>query len=259
MDVSGAEDSGGRSSSSLNAMGTARHEFPTTQVNLVERAGRASERAALAELCKAYWYPVYCFLRRLGVSASEIEDVTQGFFASLLNEGAESGSTQLAKYDRARSQFRSWLRTRARWFFYNHLDHRKVETGGYPHVSLDMDAAEALYRAESGSVETPDQLFDHCWAQVVVQRARARLEESYVNHPKRPEVEALLAEFDDEPPEPPTPKGPVSGTKRQQKFKLKRDLRRPFQRCLRQELAWTLPRGATVDDEIELLLNALSD
>ncbi|WP_437586213.1 RNA polymerase sigma factor [Sorangium sp. So ce1000] len=82
------------------------HRFPETSWGLVGRAGlplAPEGRQALAALCELYWYPVYSFVRRYGAPADEAQDLTQGFFARLLER------SDLATADQERGRFRSWL------------------------------------------------------------------------------------------------------------------------------------------------------
>src|SRR5438477_2646477 len=79
--------------------------FMTTRWALVQRAGRPGGRDALSAVCQAYWYPVYAFIRNQGALPDEAEDITQGFFAGILER------EDLAAVDPARGRFRNWLRT----------------------------------------------------------------------------------------------------------------------------------------------------
>lgn len=243
--------------------------FPETQQSVIERARRRDDPQALSELCKAYWRPVYCFLRSKGCAQAQAADVTQGFFAMLLKfdrdakEASEQVHTELVKFDPERRRFRSWLRTRAKWYFLNFIDHEKVETGAvYPHISVDLGMAEAEWQVEAKEGIEPDRLFDRCWAKVVVQRARARLQQQYEGNRKSKPVEELIVRVCDEGPDPDPmlPKKPHdSGALRTRRNRLKKELAAPFRRCLRKEIGCTVPRSSFVDDEIDLLLHALSD
>jgi RNA polymerase sigma-70 factor (ECF subfamily) len=245
------------------------NRFPETQQSVIERARRRDDRQALSDLCNAYWKPVYCFLRSKGCAKAQAADVTQGFFAMLLKldreakEGKEQLDTELVKFDPERRRFRSWLRTRAKWYFLNYIDREKVEAGGpCPPISVDFGMAEAEWQIECREGMEPDRLFDRCWAKVVVQRARARLQQQYEGNRKSEPVQELIVRVCDEGPEadPKLPKKPHdSGALRTRRNRLKKELAAPFRRCLRKEIGCTVPRSSFVDDEIELLLHALSD
>jgi RNA polymerase sigma-70 factor (ECF subfamily) len=93
--------------------------FPTTQWNLVLTAGEGTSeesREALASLCRTYWYPLYGFVRRQGYPPEEAQDLTQGFFAQLLEK------RYLRQYQRERGRFRSFLLASLKHFLANQRD-----------------------------------------------------------------------------------------------------------------------------------------
>lgn len=244
--------------------------FPETQPSVVERARRSDDRQALSDLCEAYWRPVYCFLRSKGCAQQQAADVTQGFFAMLLKLDRRSPTdpkevdTELVKFNPERRRFRSWLRTRAKWYFLNCIDHEKLVTGArHPHISVDLGTAEAEWQLEAKEGIEPDRIFDRCWAKIVVQRASARLRAQYQRSAKHESVEELLLRLSDEKsaPDPELPEKVEcdSGAVRTRRNRLKKELAAPFRRCLREEIGRTVPRSSYVDDEIELLLHALSE
>src|SRR5215831_19254078 len=87
-------------------------------------ASNLDPRDALAVVCRWYWYPVYAFIRSLGVDRDDARDVTQGFFAGILERN------DLARLDPARGRFRSWLRTAAKRHLYNELDRARAKKRG---------------------------------------------------------------------------------------------------------------------------------
>ncbi|HEX6242214.1 MAG TPA: sigma-70 family RNA polymerase sigma factor, partial [Polyangiales bacterium] len=131
----------------------------------MQKAAGPGGRQALSELFRAYWQPVRLFVQSHGVSAEDAADVTQELFENLLLRN------DLARVDRARGQFRSWLRTCARNHLYNWLARRRcARVGGRAvHVSVDSQC-EALQ-----SPMTPDRLFDRNWALTLLDRALVRL------------------------------------------------------------------------------------
>jgi len=137
--------------------------FPTTRWTLVVAAGHAGPeetRRALSELCEAYWYPVYAFIRRDGADAERALDLTQGFFTRLLEKG------DLADVDRSRGKFRSWLLSSARHFVANEHDRERAAKrgGGRAVLSIDAADAESRYRLEPPSGMTPERIFERRWA-----------------------------------------------------------------------------------------------
>lgn len=100
--------------------------FRTTRWSLVRQAGRSDEvgRRALSDLCHTYWYPLYAFLRRRGSDPDEAADLTQGFFARLLEKG------DLAKVEAGRGRFRSFLLTSLQNFSSNEWAKQQAEIRG---------------------------------------------------------------------------------------------------------------------------------
>src|SRR3954451_16740246 len=115
--------------------------FATTRWSLVAAAQDASApeaRQALAELCNAYWFPVYAYVRRRGHDRHAAEDLTQGFFARLLEKN------DLAAADRTRGRFRSFLLTACQHFLANRHDRdaARKRGGGRVHVPIDFTGAD---------------------------------------------------------------------------------------------------------------------
>ncbi len=129
--------------------------------------------AALEQLCRTYWYPLYCYVRRRGNSREDAEDLTQAFFARLLEkhwlEGVEMNGTR----------FRCFLLSALNAFLANEHDRATAAKrgGGRRLLSIDAEEAERLYLLEPSVPETPETLFDQRWALTVLARALARLRE----------------------------------------------------------------------------------
>src|ERR1700730_7477606 len=101
--------------------------FPTTLWTVVLHAGRdkgAHVRAALAQLCQAYWYPLYSFVRRRGYSPQDAEDLTQAFFAQLLEKRG------LERVDPAQGRFRTFLLAALKNFLANASDRAHARKRG---------------------------------------------------------------------------------------------------------------------------------
>jgi DNA-directed RNA polymerase specialized sigma24 family protein len=146
--------------------------FPTTHWSRVIAAGDPAApeaRDALAELCDAYWYPIYAFIRRRGHGRDDARDLTQVFFARLLENRA------VAAADRARGRFRAFLLADCRFFLADardRADARKRGRGVRP-FALDARNAETRYDLEPANVETPEHLFERAWALALLERATA--------------------------------------------------------------------------------------
>lgn len=148
--------------------------FGPTHWTVVLAAGRDEGPDALRareELCRAYWQPVYCYLRRCGRGVHDAEDLTQGFFAHLLEQNA------FAKADPARGRFRSFLLTALRHYAADEQGRaRSVKRGhGRPLLSLDHDVVEERFLRDPYPNATAEVLFDQRWATGVLEQALARL------------------------------------------------------------------------------------
>lgn len=155
-------------------------EFVTTHWSVVARAGQADAMArepALDELCRNYWYPIYAYIRRLGRSPHDAEDLTQGFFAKLLDKNF------VAAAEREKGKFRTFLLTAVKRFLANEWDreHAQKRGGFQPLLSIDQELAEARLHSEPGSQLSPDLLFDQRWASTLLERVMDRLQEEYTS------------------------------------------------------------------------------
>jgi RNA polymerase sigma-70 factor (ECF subfamily) len=152
--------------------------FATTHWSLVVAAqdlAAPQARAALAELCRAYWYPLYAFIRRQGHDADQAQDLTQEFFARLLEKDG------LASVDQAKGRFRSFLLASCRHFLANERDRaRTLKRGGdCQFVPIDFQDADGRYGREPGHHETPERLFERRWALALLEQVLARLRSEY--------------------------------------------------------------------------------
>jgi RNA polymerase sigma factor (sigma-70 family) len=233
--------------------------FPVTQWNLVKRAGTDGDREALGDLCSAYWYPVYSFLRSKGAQRELARDLTQGVFLMLLKRN------ELAKLDPAVGSFRAWLRKVAERYFYNELARARALKRGRDarHLSIDTSAAEEQLKDVRLAALTPDQVFDRCWAQTVVARALGRLREECAREPDYALVSEILDELAGEGRRPAgadlaRARQASSGTERTRRCRMKAELVQRFGKLLRAEISPTVNGGAAVGEEIRELLAALS-
>jgi RNA polymerase sigma-70 factor (ECF subfamily) len=152
--------------------------FATTQWSLVLAAGlrrSAADEDALARLCVLYWYPVFAFVRRRGHSAEGAEDLTQGFFARLIEKG------DLASADRSRGRFRSFLLSACQHFLANEKERTRAQKrgGGRPALSIDAAAAERRYERALGHDETPEVLYERQWCLALLAGVLEDLQDEY--------------------------------------------------------------------------------
>lgn len=153
--------------------------FPTTRWSMVLNAGHESSsqaQAALETLCRAYWYPLYSFIRRRGQSHHEAEDSTQAFLARLL------ASDGLGRARPERGRFRNFLLTALRNFLVKEWERASAEKrgGGVAPLSLEFDTAEKRFALEPVDPElTPEQAFDRAWAHGLVDQVITELRAEY--------------------------------------------------------------------------------
>src|SRR6185503_2387028 len=149
--------------------------FGSTHWSVVLQSGAGDSPqadAALAQLCQTYWYPLYLFVRRSGNSAEDAQDLTQAFFARLMEKN------DLAAADPAKGKFRSFLLVALRRFLANEWDRarRQKRGGGQEIISLNAEDTETRYRAEPADVMTPAKLYERRWALTLLEQVIGRLE-----------------------------------------------------------------------------------
>ena len=152
--------------------------FVTTQWSAVLRAGNSDTtraREALSQLCQKYWFPLYAHVRRGGHSTHDAQDLTQAFFAQLLERQA------LALADPSRGTFRTFLLSSLNQFLINDWQMLKAQKRGGRHeiLSLDLAAAEERYDLQPVTADTPDQAFDKQWALSLLDRVLNQLEDEH--------------------------------------------------------------------------------
>jgi len=153
--------------------------FATTHWSLITRAGEPGTpegRAALEELCRVYWFPIYEFARRRGLSSADAEDRTQGFFADLIARGS------VAQADTVRGRFRTFLLSS----FEHYCSHERARAGaakrggGQTVVSLEaMQAVEGRLRHEPATGESPERAYDRKWAMSLIDMTLASVRGEY--------------------------------------------------------------------------------
>jgi RNA polymerase sigma-70 factor (ECF subfamily) len=235
-----------------------RRRFETTRWSLVTAAGgdRSTEaRDALATLCETYWYPLYAYVRRHGYQAVDAQDLTQAFFARLLEKH------QVRDARRERGRFRSFLLAALKHFLLNEAQHRNrlKRGGGRTLRSLDVEIAEGRYRRELTDACTPEVLFDRGWACDLLERVLARLRAEWRAAGKVVEFERLKPCLAGDSPRVSylelgrtlaMSEGAVKVTVHR--------LRRRYRQLLREEIADTVLTEDRIDEEIRHLFRVLS-
>jgi RNA polymerase sigma-70 factor (ECF subfamily) len=233
--------------------------FHTTRWTIVMKAAQSQAQggqAALAELCRLYWYPLYIFARRRGHSPDDAQDLTQSFFLHVVERRAFTG------VDRLKGKFRSFLLAS----FQNHLSDqidrtRRLKRGGDKEfVRLDAEEAEERYQLEPVEFLTAEKIFDARWAMTVLGEARKQLSQEYATAGKTSTFEALKVFLDPNnaitPPSYDEVANRIQVTTGAVKTLIHR-LRKRYTALLREEVGRTVSDPSEIDEEIHALCDAL--
>ena len=173
-------------------------QFTPTRWSLIS-AVRSSDpvhsRAALESLCRSYWYPLYAYVRRSGHSREDAADLTQGFFALLVEKNL------FLRADPERGRLRNFLLTSFQRFLRDdwRAQHRQKRGGGVQVLSIDEATAEGLYAREPSHVETPEKLYHRRWALTLLERTVLGLRDDYDEQGKGELFAALKPALTEEP------------------------------------------------------------
>lgn len=229
--------------------------FATTHWSVVLAAGqRESPEAAdaLEGLCRTYWYPLYVYLRRQGNRPEDAQDLAQEFFFRLLEKN------YLAKADRERGKFRTFLLQSLKNFMINEWKAagRRKRGGGFEFISIDAEAAEGRFAAESAPSADPENEYEQRWAVTLIEKALTTLRQEFQAADKARMFEELsgfiwgaqstasYAEI----------AGHLHLTEGAVKVAVHR-LRQRFRELLRAEIAHTVARPEDIDDELRHLIS----
>ena len=244
----------------LSAPATGR-DFYTTHWSTVLRAGDAQSPeslGALEKLCRAYWYPLYAYVRRKGTDAHGAQDLTQEFFSRLLQDNS------LASVQPSKGRFRSFLIASLNHYLANDWKHsqRQKRGGGHTQFSLDEEIAEGRYRHEPADHFTPEKAFERRWAETLLQGVLDRLRDEW----ERKATGEATCRFDDVKPflldgRESAPFAEVARRLDVTEASLKwavHKLRKRYGEIFREEIAHTVSGGDQIDDEIRHLFLVMS-
>ncbi len=236
---------------------THRGVFATTHWSVVLAAGgpdTPQSQAALEQLCRTYWYPLYAYVRRRGYSPEDAQDLTQEFFARLL------AKQWVGMADPGRGRFRSFLLSALNHFLANEWNRANAAKrgGGQPHFSLDTASAEMLYAQELGRELNVQEIYERNWALRFLEQVRSRLRQEYAAEGKGDRFE-LWEQF---LPGRESPLGYAEAAARLgvPEGTLKSDvhrLKRRYGELLREEIAHTVAAPEEIDDELRYLVAVL--
>ena len=211
-------------------------------------------QAALEELCRLYWYPIYAFLRRRGYPQHDAEDLTQGFFLKLLHDG----SFDVAEADKGR------LRTFLLCALDRHLADQQRRAGaqkrggGQQIIAFEEMNAEKRYAHEPQDQRDPQWLFTQAWAHLLLDGVRGKLRETFADTGRAEVFEVLL----------PFLLGEDAASYREIAVQLESSetavrllvfrARAKFRELLRDEIARTVARPEEVAGEMEWLKGVLA-
>jgi RNA polymerase sigma factor (sigma-70 family) len=234
-------------------------QFRTTCWSMVYRAGAdapsAEERQrALEELCRAYWYPLYAYVRRHGHSPEDAQDVTQDFFSCLLENNA------LAEVHENKGRFRSFLLASFKNLLANEWkhSHRQKRGGGKVHFSLEHELAEGRYHQELLDPADPEKLYERQWVDTLLKRAIDRLRDEWESKDGARCFEDLKPFLvDKESVSFATVAARAGVTEASLKWAVHK-LRGRYRELVREEIAHTVSSPDEVDDELRHLFSVLA-
>jgi RNA polymerase sigma factor (sigma-70 family) len=233
-------------------------EFATTRWTVVLSAGRSDSthaRDALAKLCQAYWYPLYAYVRRQGHGPHDAQDLTQEFFARLIEKN------YLGDVNREKGRFRSFLLASLKHFLANEWDKARAlkRGGGHTIIPLEVDTAETRYSLEPPDPLSADKIFERRWALTLLEQVLAHLREEFVFSGKV----ALFEEFKgcltgDRDSLPYSEMGRKLGMSEGAVKVAVHRLRQRYRELLRAEIANTVAGPNEVDEELRYLFSVLA-
>lgn len=231
--------------------------FPTTRWSLIARvqAGDADSAAALGEICRRYWYPLYAFLRRSGVRPHDAEDVTQGFFLRVVSQeilhaaSAEKGT------------LRSFLLSSLKRHLADHCRSANAAKrgGGQVPLPIEWDDAEQRYSVEPVDPLDPEKLYYRAWAKSLFENVRTQMRAAFIA--KNPAgnygvIEPYLIPDEDRAPYRDIA-GQLGSTEGAARLLIYR-MRRKFREALEEEIARTVADPADIPGELAWLRAALA-
>jgi RNA polymerase sigma factor (sigma-70 family) len=230
--------------------------FMTTHWSVVLEAQGESPAAqeALEKLCCTYWRPIFAFLRRQGLRPDEAEDITQGFFAELL----ERRSLDAVRKEKGR--LRSFLLGGLKYFLANEQRRAMaIKRGkGQRLIPLDELHADDRIEIEPADPVTAEMIYERRWALTVLERVLSRLKDEYSVAGNAELFDSLKELLPDEPGSPSqaeiaTRLGMTENAIRQAFYRF----RQRYQTILREEIANTVATPGDIEDELRHLITVL--
>lgn len=233
-------------------------EFATTHWSLVaaaksDEASRTHAREALEQLCRAYWYPLYAFVRFRGYSSDDAQDLTQAFFARIIETGG------LASADPERGRFRSYLLGALKHFLANEWHRTKAQKRGGHVQFVPWDALdpESRYAGAASQVDDPEKLFDRDWALETTAAALQALRDEMARAGNAAQFDVLKGNLTgEEESSREEAAAQLNMSEGAVKVAIHR-LRQRYRKLLRAAIAATVSNEADLDDEMRYLIAIL--
>ena len=232
---------------------------PTHWSVVLAAAGQADTihaRDALEKLCRNYWLPIYVFVRRQGHGPHDAQDLTQEFFARLLEKNF------LAGVQRDKGRFRSFLLASVKHFLANEWDKAKAQKrgGGQVPISIDTTLGESSFGLEPADALTAEKIYERRWALALLEQVLRRLREEYTRDGKEKQFEQLKLTLTEASRSVPYAEIAVRlGTSEGAVKVAVHRLRQRYRELLRAEIADTVASPGEIDDEIRNLFAALAN
>jgi RNA polymerase sigma-70 factor (ECF subfamily) len=209
----------------------------------------------MERLCSTYWYPLYAYIRWRGYAVEDGQDLTQEFFARLLEKN------YLAQVGPEKGKFRSFLLKALKHFLANEYDRAAAQKRGkgVAPISLDAAAAEGMFALEPRCDLTPEILFERRWAATLLDQAFAQLRQEYAQAGKQALFQELHIFLTDD-------SGSGDYAPVAQRLKLTTGavavavhrLRQKYRDCVRAQVAHTVATPAELEDEMRYLFSVLA-
>jgi len=242
---------------SLTALGGNAHHgpaaFTTTHWSVVLEAQGESPAAheALEKLCRTYWRPIYAFLRRQGVSPEEAEDITQGFFAQLLER------RKFSAVRKEKGRLRSFLLGALKYFLADEQRRAMAIKRGEGQRLIPLEELRADKRIETEPADsmTAEMIYERRWALTVLEQVLDRLKNEYRTAGNAALFDSLKQLLPDEPGSPSQAEiaaqlGMTENALRQAFYRF----RQRYQSLLREEIAHTVATPGDIEDELRHLI-----
>ena len=225
----------------------------TLVLNASDRGVAGKADLALAELCRLYWYPLYAYVRRRGYATADAQDLTQAFFARLLEKNWLNAATP------EKGLFRAFLLAALKHFLANEWDKTQAQKRGGGAVQVSLDA-ETRYQRESMNQLSPDRLFDRQWALTLLDVVLGKLRDEHETPEKRQLFEALRGTLTgDQPDGGYAELGQQLGTNEGAIKVAVHRLRKRYRALLREEIAQTVSDPGQVAEELRSLFAAFQE